>query len=93
VKLTFWLEERARWRCVLRLLRQEERVRAWEAPQRLRIPGTDAVVLAERAQLGATLEALAATPPPKSLPSGDNARLGWPRHARMIRTLEGNDPF
>jgi len=44
--------------------------------------------MAELARLEATLEALAATPPPKSLPSGDNARLGWPRHARMIRTLE-----
>jgi len=52
---------RAWWRRVLPLLRDDERLRHWCTPQLLRVPGTDAVVLAERAQLGATLEALATT--------------------------------
>ena len=41
-----------------------------------RSPGTETVVMAELARLEATLEALAATLPPKLLPYGDNARLG-----------------
>jgi|SRR6266511_1349589 len=42
----------------------------------LRVPGPDAVVLAELARLAAMRVALAAMAPPKSLLSGDNARLG-----------------
>ena len=53
--------ERAWWRRVLPLLRDDERLRHWCTPQLLRVPGTDAVVLAELAQLWATLEALATT--------------------------------
>ncbi len=67
---------RAQWRRVLPLLRQYERLRHWCTPALRRVPGTDAVLLAELARLGATLEALVATPPPKALPYGDNARLG-----------------
>ncbi len=52
---------RAWWRRVLPLLRDDERLRHWCTPQLLRVPGTDAVVLAELAQLWATLEALATT--------------------------------
>ena len=76
VELPFWLKKRAQWRRVLPLLRQYERLRHWCTPALRRVPGTDAVLLAELARLGATLEALVATPPPKALPYGDNARLG-----------------
>jgi len=76
VELPFWLKKRAQWRRVLPLLRQYERLRHWCAPTLRRVPGTGAVALAELAQLGAALEALATTPPPAQAPSMDNARPG-----------------
>ena len=65
VELSFWLKELVQWQRILPRRRPYERVQAWEAPQRQRAPGTDAVLLA---RLEATLEALAATTPPQDSP-------------------------
>jgi excisionase family DNA binding protein len=58
VEVPFWLAERPRWRQVMPLLRQYERVRSWCAPQLLRIPGVSDVVLTELLRLEAAVATL-----------------------------------
>ena len=58
VEIPFWLAERPRWRQVMPLLRQYERVRGWCAPQLLRISGVSDVVFRELPHVEAALDAL-----------------------------------
>jgi hypothetical protein len=84
VELPFWLAARTQWRRVLPLLRQYERLRHWCAPALLRVPGTDAMVLAERARLEATREALGRHDSVRVMSAQGHVRLGSPGCAKLI---------
>ena len=71
--IPFWLEERPRWRRVMPLLRRYEHIRAWCAPQLLRIPGVGQTVLTERRRLAVALHTVAETLPPQEQPPRHDA--------------------
>jgi excisionase family DNA binding protein len=56
--LPFWMAERGQWREVMPLLRRYETLRAWCAPQLLRIPGVGELVLAEIARFETAVAAI-----------------------------------
>ena len=58
--LPFWMQERDRWRPVMPLVKRYETLRAWCAPQLLRIAGVGEVVLAGIAQLERAILAMEA---------------------------------
>jgi excisionase family DNA binding protein len=87
VELPFWMRERPRWRPVLPLLRQYERLRMWCHPRLLRIPEVGAVVQDELTRLDTILGSLAQEAPVP--PLGREAHLA--SHAHPTEARHGRD--